>query len=449
MRILLRGYKHPLQPMQPEDVLDRNVLGYNSGNLVFSEASYRALATSSASITLSDFDGLGDDPDRINEEYDAVVLPFANAFRPDFVKSLNRYTRMIRRLRIPVTVLGIGAQSDLDYSLEPLAGLREPVTNFVAAVLERAPSIGVRGEFTARYLRDLGFSDVTVVGCPSLFLRGAAMPRTRDVGALTTTSRVAINLTPQVHHPGLLEHHLDRYPGLVYVPQNQADLRTMLWGTPQPARDDDFPRDPGHRVFTEDKARFFVDTTTWIDYLRGMDFSFGTRIHGNVAALLAGTPAHVLVHDSRTRELAEYFEIPHTRVDRLTGVPDAAELHAHSDPAPFVGGHAERFDRFCDFLDLHRLDHAHASGADPVDVDTAVAGLVLPEPVRPVSATMGADAVARLSWLYEQHAADHRGRRRTSHGRQPTTPRATPDPGPSATAIGRLFGARRDRRSIR
>lgn len=41
-----------------------------------------------------------------------------------------------------------------------------------------------------------------------------------------------------------------------------------------------------------------------------IDFSFGQRIHGNILCTLMGIPAIVYIHDSRTRELAEYFELP-------------------------------------------------------------------------------------------------------------------------------------------
>ena len=64
-----------------------------------------------------------------------------------------------------------------------------------------------------------------------------------------------------------------------------------------------------HPLIRSDRVRFFLDPKTWFDHLAQYDFSFGTRIHGNIAALLAGTPALLLAHDSRTLELAEYHEI--------------------------------------------------------------------------------------------------------------------------------------------
>ena len=56
---------------------------------------------------------------------------------------------------------------------------------FVRAVLDHGPSIGVRGELTAEYLRSLGFRDVEVVGCPSMFAWGPDLRVERKVPELT------------------------------------------------------------------------------------------------------------------------------------------------------------------------------------------------------------------------------------------------------------------------
>lgn len=440
MRVLLRGYKDPLVAVDPVSVLDQGMLGGNSGNLIFSESSYRALATSTSQITLSDVHGRWLDADRVNEEQDAVVLPFANAFRPEFVPALKRYTAFIRRLRVPVTVLGIGAQSDVDYRLGPLDPIAGPVKAFVSAVLDKSPSIGVRGEFSHDYLRGLGFSAVTTIGCPSMFTGGRALAPQHAGGALGAESPVAINLTPGVEHPGLLDRHLERYPRLVYVPQSQAELRMMLWGIPAHVSEggSDYPSTLAHPVFAEDRARYYVDATTWIRAMREVDFTFGSRIHGNIAALLGGGRAHVLVHDSRTRELSEYFEIPHTLVRDLAPDVDAADLYERSDPVEVHRGHATRFDVFTSFLDEHRIEHT-LTGAAPAPVDETIRSAGLPGPVR--SPTSAEQLLLRARWTHEHHRArlgalEERVRRlerrtpRPDDGEPPPSPSPDPDPDP-------------------
>jgi len=405
MRILMRGYKHPLRRMLPEAVLDADILGKNSGNLVFSEAAFRALSRTGTEVTVSNFKDLFGEVDRVNAEFDAVVLPFANAFRDSYLPTLERFTEFIRGLRIPVTVLGIGAQSDLDYSFRPLRRVNDAAKAFIAAVLDRSPTIGVRGEFSASYLRNLGFDAVDVIGCPSMFMAGSRLPATRDTGPLDAGSRVALNLTPGVRLPGLVEHHLERYPELGYVAQGNFDLRLMLWGVPVRNLDEDYPRTLDHPLFAEDRARMFVDASTWIEELRHVDFCFGTRIHGNITALLAGTPAHVIAHDSRTRELAEYFDIPHTRVDQLPAGADAGDLLAESSYAELHAGHAARYARFTDYLRVHGLEHTLADADAAARMDRRLRKLQLPPAVR---AANGVGAIALLQRAYWSHEASRR-----------------------------------------
>ena len=140
-------------------------------------------------------------------------------------------TQLIRRLRIPVVIMGVGAQSNLRYQTERLGPVEESVRAFVSAVLDRGPSIGVRGEFTHDYLRGLGFRDVEVIGCPSMFFDGDRMPIEKRPPALTPGSTLAMNVTPYVKRMGdvVMSHHA-RYPNLRYIAQDLATLELLLWG---------------------------------------------------------------------------------------------------------------------------------------------------------------------------------------------------------------------------
>ena len=57
------------------------------------------------------------------------------------------------------------------------------------------------------------------------------------------------------------------------------------------------------------------------------DFSVGLRLHGNMVAWQAGTPALWVYHDSRTQELAETMALPRmpfqTFIDECETVQDA------------------------------------------------------------------------------------------------------------------------------
>ncbi len=382
VRILLRSPKRPFDVLGLQSILARNIHANNTGNSVFLHAAYRLLATPNARITPDALRIRPADADRINEEHDVYVLPFANAFRPQYARRLERWSKLIERLRIPVVILGIGAQSDLDYDLGALAPIDGSVRRFVAAVLERGPTIGVRGEFTERYLRHLGFSAVEVVGCPSVFLNGPDMRVEKEVEHLGTASRLAFNTAPSQASVGpLLASLAKRYPNLTYVAQDRAALELLALGRLERAAAPPagFPADASHPLVRTDRLRVFPDPWPWIEFLRGVDFTFGSRAHGNLVSLVAGTPCYMLPHDSRTLELARWFEIPHRPLREVGPDLDPAELYASADYEGLNRGHPARWAAFAGYLRRHGLEHVfEAGGAEAFDA--TIAGLRFPIP---------------------------------------------------------------------
>jgi polysaccharide pyruvyl transferase len=419
MRILLRAPKDPFEVVSPRATLLGNYIAENSGNLLFLEAAYRILAADGVEIVP---DRLHIDPrsaDRINERYDAYVIPLANAFRPSFAPALSRMTALIQRLRIPVVVLGVGAQGTVGYDWERLRSIESTVKGFASAALDRGPSIGVRGAFTQRYLNHLGFRDVDVIGCPSMFAYGPGLQVRRKRPSLDKDARVAITISPYVRAMGdVAAFHHARYPNLRYIAQDLATLAALVWRSapPKSSPDDKLPIHPEHPMFLENKVRFFVDPWPWLSYLRDFDFAFGTRIHGSIAALLAGTPAYVFAHDSRTRELAEYHAIPHRLMSAVTPTTDAAALYEEADYTPFNAAQPERFSVFAAFLERHGLGHVLAAGSERPTFDARIAATQFPGPV-------DAAGVRRENQLYVRagrlaYAAKQRIRTRTRGFRQ-------------------------------
>jgi hypothetical protein len=229
----------------------------------------------------------------------------------------------------------------------------------------------VRGEFTDAYLRGLGFTDVDVIGCPSLYMDGPDLRVTKRVDRLHRLSKISLNLTPYVTELGpIVEQQMRRYPRLRYAAQHREALGMLLDGTRLSSdnlaeAERLLPTHHAHPLIARNRTSFFVDPRPWIQYLSRFDFSFGTRIHGNIAALLAGTPAHVLAHDSRTLELARFYDIPHTQMHDVTPATDAAELYAESDYSAFNAGLPGRFAHFASYLQAHGLQHVYEVGQDP------------------------------------------------------------------------------------
>jgi hypothetical protein len=391
--ILVRSGEDPLRPMAPKTKAVRTTAGNNFGNLLFSAAAHKLLSGRGREVVSHGTDRFEpSNPGEINERFDVLVLPFANAFRPGFERRLLQYADLIEQLEIPVVVLGIGAQSTLDYSLEELRPLESTIRRFMRATLERSASVGVRGEFTAAYLKHLGFPAVEVVGCPSMFMNGEELRVGKELDVLPSSARLALNASPAEGMGEIVDRHAARYPNLRYLCQDREELQLLLWGRafePAETGGATLPSDVTHPLYRNDRMRMCADPWTWIDYLRTFDFAFGARIHGNIAALLAGTPAYVLAHDSRTLELARYFEIPHARMDRLPPDVDAATLYEETDLTGLHRGHAARFEQFVDFLTANGLPCIFSDPADVLAWEARVAKTRFPPPVRPAEGLAG------------------------------------------------------------
>ncbi|MFE9623146.1 polysaccharide pyruvyl transferase family protein [Streptomyces sp. NPDC006527] len=407
-RILLRSGKSPFDVLPVEEALHRDVIATNSGNLIFSDAAHKILTTPNVEVFSNGMRTDAAAAGKINDEYDAFVVPLANAFRPTFEPALQRLTRLIGKLKIPVVVLGVGAQFGVTYDPTRLKAMEPSVRAFCAAVLEHSASIGVRGEFTEKYLNDMGFKDVEVIGCPSMFMFGERLTVEKRAATLTTDARVAVNGSHTAVRGGGLHKIINRaharYPNLLYIGQNLTDARQLHWrDLNSPAgRMTEMPTHPDHPMYQEGKVRVYVDPATWIGDLRDYDYSFGSRIHGNIAALLAGTPATVLAFDSRTLELCRYFEIPHRLLSEVPPDLDPAELYEEADFGPLTGNHRERFDRFTAFLDKNGLENTFTHGDGGKAFEKKLRSLPFPPGVRPWTDVDLDSLTSRFGWLHQR-----------------------------------------------
>ncbi|MEI5672346.1 MULTISPECIES: polysaccharide pyruvyl transferase family protein [unclassified Nocardioides] len=393
-RILLRAGKSPFQVLSPERSLavggGTGVFGANSGNLLFSSAVHRTVSVPGAEVVTDGFVLQSTKNPRrlaayVDERFDQLVLPFANAFRPSFARYLDTYSELIEHLHIPVVVVGVGAQMGFN-ARRPDAGpeLDASVTRFVRAVLDRSASIGVRGERTAGYLEQLGFPAplVDVIGCPSLFTSVDGF--TVEPRAVDASSRIDLTYTGGMR--SLVDRSVVEYPRLEFVAQEHHRLRLLLRGEDLDTYDGHGPLGTGHPLYREDRIRFFVDARTWVDHLRDFSFAFGTRIHGAIAAILARVPAVVMSYDSRTLELAQYHGIPYRE---FTGMPSGEDLSVRelaegADYTEFAARFPGLAAHYRAFLETNGVEHIWAPGAANPAYDARLAALDLPGPVRVV-----------------------------------------------------------------
>lgn len=381
-----------------EDILARNMLGSNTGNLLFHYSVTRALMTQQDmefETQFSAFNGRMDEiAARVNAEFDCFAIPLANAFRGDYIPKLNMLTQFIRKLKIPCVVIGVGVQAGKKESLHGGFAFDDAVKDFASAVLDRSAMIGTRGAFTNEYLKTLGFSEerhFTAIGCPSMYMFGSDLPKIVK-RQLTAESKVSVNgkidSSAAIH--ALIAHGCEELPNYWYIPQRIEELWMMYARMPIPRRKkwnlpEYIPVDFSNRLLRERRSVAFLNVPSWLEFMRDLDFTYGCNIHGNIAAYLAGTPALVVARDLRVAELANYFEFPMVSQEELQRRPSIVEAYERADYSKVSANHPQRFAHFVDFLNANGLDHIYRDGGSVKDApyDQRVAQLTQAPPVYP------------------------------------------------------------------
>ena len=364
-KILMRANMSPLKQYTVAEVLHKDLIGSNMGNMLFPYSIMNNLMTDDVEIdTISRFKSLSIKRiEGINRTYDFFLVPLANAFRSSFLEDLDDLSKFIEQLKIPAIVIGVGLQKKATEAMKDTV-LCESVKRFMNATLERSSMVGVRGGNTADYLKMLGYKpeiDFTVIGCPSMYLYGDKLPENNYLG-LTFQSKLSMNSKVQLKQPlhDFLYRTKQQFTDCCYVPQVIEEIRHMYYGTDSVKLLADkipkhFPMEFGTDYMKQWKAVSFVHPEAWLDYLRERDFSVGSRIHGNIAAILAGTPCFIVVSDKRIEELVDYHQIPHCHLKELTPESNLLDLAEKQDFSSIYKGHKERFEHYLEFLHKNGL----------------------------------------------------------------------------------------------
>lgn len=403
-KLLMRAAMSPLDNLSTYEVLSRNTVGDNIGNMLFPYSMFRALMLEDTWID-SYRKPIVREHESINEEYDAFVMPLANAFRPGFMDYLNRLTKLIKKLNIPCVVVGCGLQAPADVSMEDGYPFDKDVKAFVSAVLDKSAAIGVRGEITAEYLKRLGFgsSVVDVIGCPSMYMNGRTLPETKKKKKLSKKSIICYNEHKNFEkfHEFLVKNKR-KYPEHYLMTQETVEMELLYAGVSLPKSRisaKDYPTNILHPDYVAGKMRSFVNVPTWRKFMSQADFSYGTRIHGNVAAIQSGIPAFIFPADSRVRELAEYHELPNMLINDMPENLSLEELYETVDFSIIHKNHAKRFDHFIDFLHRNGLETVYDENPSIKETpfDKRIKELDLEPPVVPLLSLSPEEMSRRLT----------------------------------------------------
>lgn len=316
-----RGHVPGVVFMDTSEAMRR--VGNNCGNLVFQFAVDRMIGDPTKVV--------GEDipwaPEKIKEECCVVAVPSANFLREGF--DFSPFVSFLERTELPLMFLGLGAQAD---TFEQTSfTFHSSILRLIDLIKERSCQVSVRGEFTARVLAEYGVTNVVVTGCPSNFIN--LSPKLPDVIAsklqqpLESFIAHADEPWPQNQIKRDIERRLvdwTRNAHGVMVQQSVPAEIEYLRRNNFLAGDLDYNEFEGKlaqalmpdchissfREFVLTKLRNYFSVDQWMEDSAKFDFSVGLRLHGNMVAWQAGTPALWVNHDSRTRELAETMALP-------------------------------------------------------------------------------------------------------------------------------------------
>jgi hypothetical protein len=264
------------------------------------------------------------DIDRYNAEYDYCFLRGSNYINPtmDWLCALE----ILQKLRIPVIAFGVGAQAP---SHGPLK-LSDQSKKIWRAIADRCETLGVRGEYTADVLWNIGVKNVRVIGCPTLF-RSRNPDLRITLPPLETIKRVGYTLRREVdkdYAPDITRYlkvqretllELAATHDVTVMAQGEIEEKKMVMGTPE-QREEAVTHltklgwftgadDPLLALYR--KALFYSDVVAEYDAVaRKQQLVLGYRLHGNLISLANGVPSIYFTYDSRTAEFVQTFNIP-------------------------------------------------------------------------------------------------------------------------------------------
>lgn len=296
--------------------------GGNTGNVAFVHAARKIIGNPITRV------GWGWTPAVVRERVDHLVICCANQLGKH--ADLGNWADRLEQFGLPVTLIGIGAQSD---SIECFPEIPDGTKRFLKYVAANshtgAVNIATRGMFTKAFLSSLGIPSESI-GCPSLHISStASLGRAiLDAQANRVIQRVAVAAgnpwhVPSAHLEPLLVEIVDAFRG-DYVIQHPESMLSFAFGESEKISEqvrgrfisvykDKFDFE-GLMAWYRRNATVYVDAASWIRAMRKYDLVVGPRYHGVALGIQAGTPGCVITIDSRTEELCLGTGIKHIKL---------------------------------------------------------------------------------------------------------------------------------------
>lgn len=336
-----------------------DIAGYNVGNLVYTLYTKKYLEYDKEnSIHVMNINELNQ-IDFSKRKFDKIVIFCANQINPNDTYLL-QFANFLEKTDLPIILLGLGCQSNLDYSMDFLNLIPEHI-KFLNILKAKKAIIGARGKFTKKCLDKLGISS-TVIGCPSFYKNGQNFqlfnPIKDDI--LVDVSCDWIK-NAEIWHKLITKHKCD------VICQSKDELSLYKYSISQASGEDiekirsflssDFNTTKDDKSFLG-HCHIFFKISDWENFIKTRDFYIGPKIHGCLMNILNGKPAMLIVHDSRTREFAEYFHIPHIFVTDLTEKINFSQIYNNYNKSDIEENYFKILNQYKEFLKSANLKNS-------------------------------------------------------------------------------------------
>lgn len=282
-----------------------NRIGLNTGNFLFANACRHLIKGTTKTGVGTNFD-----PNHVNKNYDALVIPAAN-----WINNYSDWSPLIKtlsKLKIPLLVLGLGVQSS-SFDKKDLK-INKSSKDLLKVISDKSELISLRGFFTKKCCDELNIKNTVVTGCPSAFVNIDLDEKkpTKDLVVASTRYYADSNFMNNFDINSFMYRFAFKNRADIYFQSEPEEMQLLV----KPEEDLFNEREKAlAKVYNTKKASIrnyilkcgavHTNVSEWADYLKNYKKHLTTRIHGAILGNKVGTPTSLIVHDSRTLELAD------------------------------------------------------------------------------------------------------------------------------------------------
>jgi len=251
-----------------------------------------------------------EDIDRINAEYEYVLINMQDQLRPEISYYTNtdarfkRINSFLEKVNIPILCFGVGTNF-INCEAPPLAKqLHQSQIDYIKMLSDKGPGFSVRGEATAALMNELGIPNYSLTGCPTFLLNQKNIEKPKQIKKIVFCGGTAIDHDIKALNQKGVEVYFSCQDEREMVElSNSLRIPTSFGGS---------PKIQGMHVV------YLTDFDEINEFYKDIDFTIGNRIHGCVMSLNAGTPAVNCNGDLRAKEMCRLWQMPRSNSARPT-----------------------------------------------------------------------------------------------------------------------------------